>query len=98
VSSEGHMRRPAFSILGDDALVPDSNLIRPPPNRFSHELVVDEPYRFDRAEPAPEPDGVFSAGTLVLLVVDGPERCRVADGRGVVVEVRRSSLRELGDA
>lgn len=94
----GIMLRPKASVLSDHALVPDTNLIRPPPNRFSHELVDDEPYRFDRAEPAPEHDGVLSAGTPVLLVVDGQERCRVVDGRGLFVEVRRGSLRELRGA
>jgi hypothetical protein len=89
------MLRPEPVVLGEEALVPDRNVIDPPPNRFTHELTDDEPYRFDRPETVGEFDGVLPAGTPVALLVDGPERCRVADGRGLYVEVRRASLREL---
>jgi hypothetical protein len=91
----GRMLRPEPVVLGQEALVPDRNVIEPPPNRFTHVLTVDEPYRFDRPESTPEPDGVLAAGSQVALLVDGPERCRVVDGRGLYVEVRRASLREL---
>jgi hypothetical protein len=91
----GEMLRPEPIVLGDDALVPDRHLIRPPPNRFTHELLNEEPFRFDRPEPAAEPDGVLPAGTQVVLLVEGPERCRVVDGSGLYVEVRRASLRKL---
>ncbi len=74
------------------------NIIRPPPNRFTHELLADEPYRLDRSEDAGEPDGVFPAGTPVVLLVEGPDSCRVVDGDGLYVEVRRESLRKLPDA
>ena len=87
------MRRPETTVLDEEALVPERNLVRPPPNRFTHELVVDEPYRLDR--PGGPPDGVLPAGTRVVLLVEGPDRCRVVDGRGLYVEVRRASLRRL---
>ena len=90
----GVIRRPDAVVLGEDALVPERNLVQPPPNRFTHELLVDEPYRLDRPEPADEPDGVLPAGTPVVLLVEGAERCRVVDGSGLYVEVRRASLRE----
>jgi hypothetical protein len=92
------MRRPDAVVLGEEALVPDRNVVRPPPNRFTHELRVDEPYRLDRPEHADGPDGIIPAGTPVVLLVEGDDRCRVVDGRGLYVEVRRASLRRLPDA
>jgi len=91
----GMMLRPDATVLGDEALVPASNLVRPAPNRFTDELVVDEPYWFDRAGRACGPDGVLPAGTPVVVLVEGADRCRVVDGNGLYVEVRRASLRKL---
>lgn len=87
--------RPAPVVLPDDAIIPPHNLVRPAPTRFTHELVVDEPYRFDRPRPRDEPDGVLPAGTPVVVLVDGAERSRVVDSAGRYVEVRTSSLRAL---
>ena len=56
------MLRPETSVLPNEALVPERNLVRPAPNRLTHELLVDEPYRFDRPERAGEPDECFRAG------------------------------------
>jgi hypothetical protein len=92
------VQRPEAVVLGQEALLPERNVIRPPPNRFTHELVVDEPYRLDRPERSDEPDGVLAAGTRVVVLVEGPDRCRVVDGRGLYVEIRRDSLRELPGA
>jgi hypothetical protein len=92
------VQRPEALVLGEEALLPERNVVRPPPNRFTHQLTVDEPYRLDRPERSAEPDGVFPAGTRVVLLVEGPDRCRVVDGRGLYVEVRRDSLRELAGA
>jgi hypothetical protein len=94
----GVVQRPEAVVLGEKALVPERNLVRPPPNRFTHELVVDEPYRLDRPERTDEPDGVLRARTRVVLLVEAADRCRVVDGRGLYVEVRRASLRELPGA
>jgi hypothetical protein len=91
------MLRPEAQVLGDKTLVPHENLVRPPPNRFTHELAVDEPYHFDRPERTAEPDGVLPAGRRVAVLVEGAERCRVVDGSGLYVEVRRRSIRELPD-
>ncbi len=89
------MLRPEAVVLGDEALVPADNIVRPPPNHFTHELAVDEPYWLDRpGRRARQPDGVLLAGTPVVLLVEGDDRCRVVDDRGLYVEVRRSSLRE----
>jgi hypothetical protein len=94
----GVVRRPDAVVLGEGALVPERNVVKPPPNRFTHELLSNEPYRFDRPHRAEEPDGVLPSGTRVVLLVDGDDRCRVVDGRGLYVEVRRASLRKLPDA
>lgn len=91
----GVVRRPKPSVLSDDALVPEANLIRPPPNRFTHELAVDEPYRFDGPEQG-DPVGVLGAGTPVVLLAEEPDGCRVVDGRGLYVRVRCASLRPRG--
>jgi hypothetical protein len=87
--------RPKITVVEEAALVPGTNLIQPAPNRFTHELSLDEPFRLDRSEPSDEPDGMLAAGTPVVLLVEGPEHCRVVDGTGLYVEVRRSSLRGL---
>ena len=90
--------RPAAAVLGKKALVPVANLVRPAPNRFTHELTVDEPYWFDLPGRDPvQPDGVLRAGMPVVLLVEGDDRCRVIDGRGLYVEVRRASLRRRSD-
>ena len=83
------MLRPEPRVLADGALVPDANVISPPPNRFTHELVRDVPYRLDRPARAHEPDGVLEAGSSVVLLVDGPELCWVVDASGLYVEVSR---------
>jgi hypothetical protein len=90
--------RPEAVVLGEDAVVPERNIVRPPPNRFTHELSVDEPYRLDRPKSGDEPDGVLPAGTRVALLVEEADRSRVVAGSGLYVEVRRSSLRRLPDA
>jgi hypothetical protein len=95
---EGAMLRPPAVVLDKKALIPESNLVRPAPNYFTHELVVDEPYHFDRRDQLDEPDGVLPAWTQVALLVAGDERCRVVAGNGLYVEVRRASLRKLPDS
>ena len=82
-------------VLGDESLVPDTNIIDPPPNHFTHELVADEPYRFDRDTPGAKPDGVLRAGTPVIVLVEGRDRSRVVDDSGLYVEVSNANLRTL---
>jgi hypothetical protein len=94
---EGVMLRPPAVVLDKKALIPERNLVRPAPNHFTHELVVDEPYHFDRPDQLDKPDGVLPARTQVALLVAGDERCRVVAGNGLYVEVRRASLRKLPD-
>ena len=91
------MLRPDARVLPDESLVPEQNLVRPPPEDLTHELIEDEPYRYDPPAGGGDPDGILPAGTAVALLEDGPKRCRVATGDGLAVEIRRASLRELPD-
>ena len=97
---EGFLR-PRFEILGEESLVPDDNVVRPAPDRFTHELMRSEPYFYGAGAEGgePEPAGRLPAGARVVLVgVGGRGRCRVVDGRGLSVEVACDSLRELPEA
>ncbi len=91
------MLRPDTVTLPDDALVPECQFVRPPPNRFTHEVVVDEPYRLAREDRAGEPHGVLPAGTRVVVLAEGQDDCRVVDDTGLHVVVRRANLQELRD-
>lgn len=95
MSSEGWLR-PESVVLGEGSLIPPENQIRPAPNRFTHQLVDAEPFYFRCHAGRNAPDGRLEAGTrVVLLRYDGGARCRVADGRGLHVEVSYGSLAEL---
>ena len=86
--------RPKAVVLSDDSLVPKKNIISPPPNQFTHEVLRPQPYFFGKART--KPDGVFPAGTkVVLLVFDRSKYSRVADGRGLYVDIEHDSLRRL---
>ena len=87
------MRRPVPQVLPDEALIPAANLVRPPPNRFTHELTVDQPYRLDPANE--QPDGLLPAGSLVVLLVDEGARSRVVTPAGLYVVIPTTSIRPL---
>jgi hypothetical protein len=90
----GRFLRPPVEMVAPAFLVPDSNLIQPPPNRFTHELVRDEPFRYDEAAEPAEPDGILAKGTRVVVLVEG-EICWVVDGSGLYVAIHREGLRRL---
>ena len=93
--AEGFVR-PKAEVLAEKALVPGQNLIAPAPNQFTHQVARAQPYYFTGAQPGMAPDGEFSPGTLVVLLLhDGGVYCRVADGRGLYVETEYDSLRKL---
>jgi hypothetical protein len=93
----GGIFRPKAVVLPESATVPDCNLIVPPPNQFTHELMRPQPYYFADARQENSPDGTFPAGTkVVLLARDDRGFCRVADGRGLYVAIDCGSLRDLG--
>jgi len=91
-----HIIRPKAVVLSDSALIPDDNLIVPPPNQFTHEVKRAQPYYYAGAQQGSPPDGEFAEGTnVVLLVYDGGQYCRVADGQGIYAEIKHDSLRRL---
>lgn len=88
--------RPEALVLSDSAMIPDKNLISPPPNQFTHELTEAQSYYYTGAQQGSPPDGEFAAGTkVVLLVHNGGSYCRVANGEGLYVETEYASLRRL---
>lgn len=88
--------RPEAKVLADNALIPESNLISPAPNQFTHELTRTEPFYYSDAQPDRRPDGELEKGTkVVLLVLKDDKYCRVVDGRGLYVEVTCDSLKRL---
>lgn len=90
------MKRPKALVLPESAIVPDENLISPPPNQFTHVLLRAQPYYFAAATQGMSPNGEFSASTkVVLLVYEGGNYCRVADGQGLYVEIEYDGLKKL---
>lgn len=95
--SEG-FTRPEPRVLPTESLVPPESLIRPPPNRFTHETVAPTPFSYASSR-GTGADGSLSAGTkvVVLRIDEDDRRCAVVDANGLYVLVPTSSLRPLGD-
>jgi hypothetical protein len=92
----GEFTRPKATVLPDEAIVPDKNLISPPPNQFTHELLHAEPYYYNDPQQGKAADGEFEEKTkVVLLRYDGGSYCRVVDGRGLYVALSFASLKPL---
>jgi hypothetical protein len=92
---EGFLR-PEALVLGENATVPDKNIILPAPNQFTHEVTRSQPFFFDIAEQLAQPSGRFPTGTkVVLLVYEGGKYCRVADGQGLYVVIEYDSLKRI---
>ena len=90
-----HMRRPKATVLPDSALVPERNR-KPPPTRFTHEVIAGQPYYYIGPQQAAPPEGTFAAGTQVKLHAhDGGPVCQVVDARGLCVATAFSGLRPL---
>ncbi|HEY6247527.1 MAG TPA: hypothetical protein VIX17_26490 [Pyrinomonadaceae bacterium] len=88
--------RPKAEVLSGDSIVPDENIISPPPNQFTHKLKRDAPYYFDEPQQGKSANGTFVKGTsVVLLRHDGGSYCRVSDGRGLYVAITYDSLKAL---
>ena len=91
--------RPEARVLPKESLVPAGSLIRPPPNRFTHETIERTPFSYASSSGSTTQDGTLSAGTKVVLLRadrDG-DRASVVDGSGLYVVVRATSLRPLGE-
>ncbi len=88
--------RPKAAVLPESALVPEQNILQPPPKQFTHEVVAEQPYYYVGPQHSTPPQGNFAAGTpVVLLTHDGGPLCRVADGRGLSVFTACNGLRVL---
>jgi len=88
--------RPPMTVLPDTALIPDRNIIRPPPNQFTHEVSETQAFYFGDAQAGGELSGQLEAGTkVVLLVYDGGDYCRVASGHGLYVQTKFNGLKRL---
>ena len=91
-----HMKRPKAKVLPDSSLVPASALIQPPPNRFTHVLKAEQPYRYAGSKPSGEADGTLPPGAkVVLLSHEGGPECHVIDGRGLHVVTAFDGLAAL---
>ena len=90
------MLRPDATVLPESALVPDANL-KPPPTRFTHQVVAEQPFHYTAAQAGDVPDGRFAPGTQLLLLEhgDGHPLCWVQDGRGVCAVTPFAGLRAL---
>ena len=74
----------------------EDGFLRPPPNRFTHEVVEPVPFYFRGQHESAAADGTLEAGAKVVLLVHEGRRARVVDERGLYVEVSDGSLRPLG--
>lgn len=92
----GQIIRPKATVLPESALVPERNLIQPPPNQFTHTVISEQPYYYKDPEPTDSPDGVFKAGTrAVLLRHKGGGLCHVATEQGLHVVTAVEGLRPI---
>jgi hypothetical protein len=89
------MERPKATILPDSSLVPEGNLVRPAPTRFTHKLTVKQPFHFTGSDQTSPPDGLLPAGTKVVLIKADGDVCQVVDSRGLRVTTSREGLRRL---
>jgi hypothetical protein len=90
------MLRPKATVLPDPALVPSANL-KPPPRRFTHEVVAEQPFYYDcDAAADAAPAGHFAPGTrLRMLEHDAGPLCLVQDRSGLCVVTAFAGLRAL---
>jgi hypothetical protein len=96
--TEGFIR-PEAKVLPGESLVPADSLIRPPPNRFTHETVARTPFTYIATGDTDATDGSLAAGTkVVLLRSDSHGRASVVDGSGLYVVVPVSGLRRLDES
>ena len=96
--TEGFVR-PEAKVLPGESLIPAGSLIRPPPNRFTHETMARIPFSYSTTGDGDATDGSLAAGTkVVLLRSDEHGRASVVDGSGLYVVVPVSGLRRLDDS
>ncbi|KAA2235063.1 hypothetical protein [Salinarimonas soli] len=89
-------KRPEAQVLPETSLVAAGNMLVPPPNQFTHELIRTVPFDYGEgtADSAKPFGGVFEVGTPVVLMVHaGGSDCWVVDGRGLYVRIAFDSLK-----
>ena len=91
----GIVLRPTPTVLGEDALVPPTNIVEPRPADLSHELTEDEPFWFDGVARDQPPSGTLAKGTRVAVLKASPDLVRVVDERGLAVDVRGEHVRDV---
>ena len=88
--------RPEARVLAKEAIVPDKNLLFPPPNQVSHQLTQEEPFYFDGIDQQEAPSGHLPQGSKVMLLCyEGGDTCWVADEHGLYVQIAIDKLRKL---
>ena len=90
-----HMKRPNASVLPDSALVPESNLLLPPPQQFTHVVKAEQPYYYLGPHQAAPPEGSFVAGTKLVITSHEGAFCRVVDARGLHVSTALAGLEPI---
>jgi hypothetical protein len=90
------MLRPKATVLPESAVVPERNLVHPPPTEFTHEVIAEQPFYYNGPEQGALPEGKFPAGTKVKLSTHhGGPYCEVVDGQGLRVTTAFKGLRPL---
>jgi hypothetical protein len=86
-------QRPKATVLPKVALVPAANLVQPAPHHFTHQVQAAQPYFYLAPHGHKTADGLFEAGTCVVLRdATSDTWCQVVDGRGLCVVTARDGL------
>lgn len=90
-----HMKRPKATVLPDSALVPERNLMMPPPKHFTHVVKAEQPYYYTGPQQAAPSEGSFPAGTKLVLMSREGAYCHVVDARGLHVSTSFDGLEPI---
>jgi hypothetical protein len=92
----GHFLRPSPVVLPGNALVPDKNVLQPPPNQFTHRLRERTPFYFEAGGEG-TPSGYLEKGSRVILMRQGEEQqdCWVGTEQGLYVRTPPGHLDRL---
>ena len=91
----GRVLRPKPVTLPASAVIPSRNLIEPAPQHFTHRLVREAPYFFEKPAKGAVPASHLPAGTPVLLLSTQGRTAWVADRRGLHVAVAAVTLQKI---
>ena len=75
-------------------MIPDRNLIWPPPNQFTNQVIAKQSYFYATPNENTAADGVFEPGTAVVLMLHiGCKYGHVVNGHGLYVVTLFEALR-----